>query len=143
MMLLVFCLSRFQELDLTAGALLLGDETRAAPWEQHIAKVLQTKGQFHLVKTKPWFIISVLFLCFIYLFIFYEKVGIEAAGWNVIVRVCEERVIAVNLQLTLGRRTGRHHGYYGEQGWRRCAIRATRHVDLHRQFASERSSCQR
>ncbi|EFA77723.1 RhoGAP domain-containing protein [Heterostelium album PN500] len=36
----------FQELDLTAEALLLGDTTRALPWEQAIAASLATQGEY-------------------------------------------------------------------------------------------------
>ena len=40
----------FQELDLTAGALLLGDETRALPWEQHLLHTLRKRGEFVVVR---------------------------------------------------------------------------------------------
>lgn len=36
----------FQELDLTAEALLLGDTTRAAPWEQSIMTTLSLQGEY-------------------------------------------------------------------------------------------------
>ncbi|GAM18525.1 hypothetical protein SAMD00019534_017000, partial [Acytostelium subglobosum LB1] len=36
----------FQELDLTAEALLLGDTTRALPWEHAITQTLQTQGDY-------------------------------------------------------------------------------------------------
>jgi inositol polyphosphate 5-phosphatase INPP5B/F len=36
----------FQELDLTAEALLLGDTTRAAPWEQQIMTTLSLQGEY-------------------------------------------------------------------------------------------------
>ena len=42
----------FQELDLTAGALLLGDETRAAPWEKLLHSALSRKGAFTVLASK-------------------------------------------------------------------------------------------
>ena len=40
----------FQELDLTPEALLLGDTSRAAPWEQMIAITLNMLDRYHLVR---------------------------------------------------------------------------------------------
>lgn len=42
----------FQELDLTAEALLLGDTSRAAPWEQLIQTTLRALGPYTKVMTK-------------------------------------------------------------------------------------------
>eukprot|EP00026_Physarum_polycephalum_P002205 Phypoly_transcript_02210.p1 GENE.Phypoly_transcript_02210~~Phypoly_transcript_02210.p1 ORF type:complete len:894 (+),score=189.75 Phypoly_transcript_02210:175-2856(+) len=42
----------FQELDLTAEALLLGDTTRAAPWEQQIMTTLSLQGEYVRIMTK-------------------------------------------------------------------------------------------
>jgi hypothetical protein len=43
---------RFQELDLTAEALLLGDTSRAAPWEQLIQTTLRSLGAYSKVMSK-------------------------------------------------------------------------------------------
>eukprot|EP01105_Mastigella_eilhardi_P025818 TRINITY_DN7160_c0_g1_i1.p1 TRINITY_DN7160_c0_g1~~TRINITY_DN7160_c0_g1_i1.p1 ORF type:complete len:899 (-),score=261.26 TRINITY_DN7160_c0_g1_i1:102-2771(-) len=44
----IYCLG-FQELDLTAEALLLGDTSRAAPWDAHIQDTLRRVGEYRLL----------------------------------------------------------------------------------------------
>ena len=42
----------FQELDLSAGALILGDNSRVAPWEEKIASTLKKIGNYTMIMSK-------------------------------------------------------------------------------------------
>ncbi|KAH3759590.1 inositol 5-phosphatase 4 [Pelomyxa schiedti] len=58
----IYCIG-FQELDLTAEALLLGDTSRAAPWDMHIQSTLVRVGSYVLLMMKQ--LVGILLLVYV------------------------------------------------------------------------------